>query len=96
VRDARVVEYELMIVREQASGLAYEAHPSGQAVATFVSRTLTDSAVVFETPAHDFPQRIGYEHQGPSAVLAWIEGARNGQTRRVEYPYRRVSCPAGS
>jgi hypothetical protein len=54
---------------------------------------VTDTTVVFENPQHDFPQRVGYERKGGDALLAWIEGTRNGQTRRVEFPYRRVACP---
>ena len=70
----------------------YVAHPSGQPAAEFLSTTVSGDTVLFENPAHDFPQRIGYRRQGAS-LLAWIEGARNGKTRRVEFPYRRVACP---
>lgn len=93
VRADRLVEYELVVLREQDGQLAYEAHPSGQPSAVFLSRTVTDAEVVFENPTHDFPQRVGYRRDGPDALLAWIEGTRNGQARRVEFPYRRVSCP---
>jgi len=47
--------------------------------------------VVFENLQHDFPQRVGYKRDG-DALLAWIEGPRNGQTRRIEFPYRKVGC----
>ena len=94
VRGAQLVEYELLILREQDGRLAYEAHPSGQAPATFLSTSVTDSSVVFENPQHDFPQRIGYERKGPNTLLAWIEGPRGGQVRRIEYPYTRAVCDA--
>jgi hypothetical protein len=47
---------------------------------------------VFENPGHEFPQRIGYRRQGPS-LQAWIEGTKDRQARRVEFPYRRAACP---
>ncbi len=87
-------EYELVIIRERAGGeIAYEAHPSGQATATFVARTANDSTIVFENSAHDFPQRVGYTRRGADSLIAWIEGERGGKTRRIEFPYARVRCP---
>jgi hypothetical protein len=94
VRDGKLVEYESVVLRAQAGGLAYEAHPSGQAPAVFMSTTVTESTVVFENPTHDFPQRVGYQRHADK-LLAWIEGMANGKQRRVEFPYSRVGC-AGS
>ena len=53
----------------------------------------SDSSVIFENLQHDFPQRIGYQRNGPDSLLAWIEGTEKGQVRRVEFPYRRTRCP---
>jgi len=92
VRDGELAAYELVVIRERGERLVYVAHPSGQPAAEFLSTTVSGDTVLFENPAHDFPQRIGYRRQGAS-LLAWIEGARNGKTRRVEFPYRRVACP---
>jgi len=91
VRGDRLVAYELVVVREQGEQLAYEAHPSGQPSAVFVSRTVQGESVVFENPQHDFPQRIGYQRSGKD-LLAWIEGTRDGQVRRIDFPYRRAVC----
>jgi hypothetical protein len=93
VRDGKLVEYELVVVREKDAQLAYEAHPSGQPSTVFLSRSIGESDVVFENLEHDFPQRVGYRRDGPDGLQAWIEGTRNGQTRRIEFPYRRVPCP---
>ena len=92
VRGDSLVEYELIVLREQGDRLLYEAHPSGQPSAVFPSRAVSDSSVLFENLEHDFPQRIGYQRNGPDALLAWIEGTDNGQTRRVEFSYRRAAC----
>jgi hypothetical protein len=92
VRNNVLVEYELVVLREQDGQLAYEAHPSGQSPAVFMSKELTATTVVFENPAHDFPQRVGYRRDGRDALLAWVEGTANGQTRRMEFPYRRTAC----
>lgn len=92
MRSGNLSEYELVVLREQGDQLAYEAHPSGQASAVFLSRTVSGNRVLFENLQHDFPQRVGYERSGDSLV-AWIEGAHKGQVKRIEFPYRRVACP---
>lgn len=93
VRDGRLVEHELMILSERGDQLAYEAHPSGQNPATFLSSRIEPSLVVFENPAHDFPQRIGYERKTADSLTAWVEGPQNGRTRRIEFAYQRAQCP---
>ena len=95
VRDGKLVEYESVVLREQVGQLAYEAHPSGQPSAVFMASKVDGSTVIFENPAHDYPQRVGYTRNGDS-LLAWIDGTANGKTRRVEFPYRRVACGAST
>jgi hypothetical protein len=92
-RDGTLVEYETVLLRQDGDTLAYEAHPSGQPSATFTAREASDSKVVFENAAHDFPQRVGYERTGAEQLLAWVEGSINGRERRIEFAYRRVACP---
>jgi hypothetical protein len=94
VRDGKLVEYESVVLRDQDGRLAYEAHPSGQPSAVFLSTTVDASTAIFENPTHDFPQRIGYERKDDT-LSAWIEGTANGVGRRVGFLYHRVAC-AGS
>ena len=44
VRGSTLVEYELVLIKEQEGRLAYEAHPSGQPSATFTATTASDGA----------------------------------------------------
>lgn len=92
VRGDSLVEYELLVLRQTGIGLAYEAHPSSQAVTTFTARESTDSTVVFANPAHDYPQEVGYQRVGADSLLAWIDGPLKGKPRRVEFRYARVKC----
>ena len=93
IRDGKLAEYELIVLREQGEQLAYVAHPSGQAPATFLSTRVTSSELVFENPAHDFPQQIGYRLKG-DALLAWTSGSQNGKSRRREFRTPRSAVPA--
>ena len=99
-RGDELLEHEYIVLSERDGRLAYEAHPSGQASAVFLScpdaGEEAGEAIVFENPDHDFPQRVGYRRTGPDRLLGWIEGADGGKTRRVEFPYRRVACESPS
>jgi hypothetical protein len=94
VRGGKTIEYELVLIKEQGGRLAYEAHPSGQPSATFLSIETSDSGIVFENREHDFPQRVAYRREGSDALQAWIEGQVNGKTRRVDFSYQRARCEA--
>jgi len=92
VRGSKTVEYELVMISQRNGRLSYEAHPSGQPSATFLSITVSDTTIVFENAEHDFPQRVGYKRNGSDALEAWIEGQANGQSRRVDFAYERARC----
>lgn len=92
ISDNVLVEHEFILLAERDGELAYQAHPSGQPVATFLSPHPTDSLVLFEDPGHDFPKRIGYRRVSADSLVAWVEGTLNGKDRRIEFSYRRVSC----
>jgi hypothetical protein len=93
IRAGKLVEHEFVLLAERDGRLAYQAHPSGQPSTTFMSKEMDDTSVVFEDPAHDFPQRVGYRRVAGDQLLGWIEGTLSGKPRRVEFPYRRVECP---
>ena len=92
VRAGRLTAHELIVLRELDGGLAYEAHPSGQATTVFLATAVSDTLALFENPEHDFPQRVGYRPIGTDSLLAWIDGTTGGETRRVEFRYRRTAC----
>lgn len=92
VRDT-MREWEHLLIGPREGGVAYVARPSRQAETTFPATQIGDSLLVFENLAHDFPQRIIYRRRGADSVIARIEGPRNGQTRGIDFPMRRVACP---
>ena len=92
--DKGLAEYELTLIKQDGTRLLYEAHPSGQPTTTFVASVANGDSVVFANPTHDFPQHVGYRRVGRDSVRAWIDGTMRGAQRRIEFPYRRVTCPA--
>ena len=80
--------WELLRIGPSAAGLSYFAQPSGQAPAEFplAAAKSTATRLVFEDPAHDFPQRVIYERRGEK-LAARIEGEIGGKARSMEWLY---------
>jgi hypothetical protein len=91
VRDT-LREYEFLRIAPVEGRLTYVAVPSGQRETAFAATALTDTLLVFENPAHDFPQRILYRRIGADSLVARIEGTRGGQARGIDFPMRRTGC----
>lgn len=92
--DGGLIEFEQVRIEARGDSAVYVAHPSRQAMATFAAVAYNDSLILFENKGHDFPQRIGYRKVGADSLEAWIEGpGKEGTTRKIDFPYRRVACP---
>lgn len=82
--------------READAPFAYFAQPEGQPVTVFPVVSSGPARVVFGLETHDFPQRIVYERDG-DALHARIEGEIDGQSRSVEWHFRKADlnsrCP---
>jgi hypothetical protein len=75
-----------------AEGLCYMPTVSNQnkgEEVRFKEKTATGDEIVFENPAHDFPQRIIYRKLSDSTIVASIEGEQNGKMRKEEFSYKR-------
>ena len=93
VKAGRVVFSEFMRIETKDGFLVYTPRiGSKQAPVEFRSKSQTDSEVVFENPAHDFPQRIIYRRSG-SELVGRIEGTDKGKERAENFPMKRVTCP---
>jgi len=88
-----VREFELLRLTARGDTLVYTANPSGQRETAFRSVSATATELVFENPAHDFPQRVIYRRRGADSVVARIEGpGANNTARGIDFPMRRASC----
>lgn len=95
IRDGRTVAYEFLRIVETENGrITYIASPSGQSTTTFSLLRMSDSEVVFENPAHDFPQRVIYRKLPDGGLLGRIEGSMNGEERHVDFPMQKAHCGA--
>jgi hypothetical protein len=92
LKGGKAVAFEFLRLVEEADGIYYVAKPNSNKEETrFKLIKSGQSEVVFENPTHDFPQRIIYRRSGEK-LDARIEGAANGKTRGLDFPYARVRC----
>lgn len=86
--------FEFMRIEQAADGaIAFVAQPLGRPETRFAAREHGPDGVVFENPAHDFPQRVIYRRDGAARIAARIEGpGADGASRGIDFPLQRVSC----
>lgn len=93
LRDGEFRGYELLILKPDGGRLVYEAHPSGQAAAEFASSHVSDTLLVFENPAHDFPQKLVYRRTVPDSVYVEVFGAVTDESPAFTVSLARIECP---
>jgi hypothetical protein len=85
--------FEHLRIRGRGDTLIYTAIPSGQTETHFRSTMLSRDSLVFENPAHDFPQRIAYRRVGADSLSARVEGpGPNNTSQGFTIAMRRVDC----
>jgi Tol biopolymer transport system component len=89
---ARTSEFEMLRLKVEGDKLHYIAMPNGKNETAFPSIELSDTLLVFENTAHDFPQKILYRRRGADSIIARIEGPGPNGTRGLNFPFRRGSC----
>ena len=77
--------FEFLRIEQQGDQIVYLSMPNGRSPATpFPLKEVSGTRVVFENPAHDFPQRIIYWKDG-NDLRARIEGTMNGKAGSEEW-----------
>ena len=90
----RTIAWEFLRIAIVDGRLVLTALPSGQAEASFDATELTDSAVVFTNPEHDFPQRIIYARVAGDSLVVRVEAGEGDDARSLEWRMARTGCPA--
>lgn len=94
VRGADTLSSETLTLEERKGRLYYipvvKNQNNGQPV-TFTLTSASANQLVFENPAHDFPQKITYTLITNDSLVAVISGVRNGQERAQQFPMGRVA-----
>jgi hypothetical protein len=93
VKDGHTVFIEYAQVVEAAHETSYVVSLGmGKRPVSFKLLRISDSEVVFENAAHDFPQRVIYRRESSNALFARVEGKENGIEKGYDFRYRRCWC----
>ena len=84
-----LVEWEhSRIVRRADGGISLLTQPQGRLTTEFRMATMSETAIEFANPAHDYPQRIRYERVGQLLIA---EVSKMDGSEAVRWQYRRVA-----
>ena len=87
MKDERLFfEFARIAPSSSGDGVSFYAMPNGAPPTEFPAKEVSEKRVVFENPAHDFPQRVIYERKRKTLV-GRIEGATNGAESSLEWKY---------
>ena len=78
-----LVWYEHIRITDEGGVITFCALPKGQTGACFKATKITESEIVFENAAHDYPQRIRYRRDGKTlaAEISLKDGTRTSTWR---------------
>ena len=82
-----------IILKKEGSDIFYIPTVKGQNNDQPVKFKLTASSanqLVFENPAHDFPQKITYTLETEDSLMAEISGTVKGQQRARKFPMKKM------
>ena len=93
LKNGKTVFSEFMRIEREKQTIVYMARIGTKAAATpFTLLRMSADEVVFENPAHDFPQRILYRRNPDGSLFARIEGNEKGKPRGEDFPMKRARC----
>lgn len=87
------VPLESIALKKEGDDIFYIPTVKGQNNDQPVKFRLTSSSanqLVFENPAHDFPQKISYTLETEGSLMAEISGIVNGQQRARKFPMKKL------
>jgi hypothetical protein len=89
-RGGKFVFFEFLRIVEDSAGVAYVAQPRGHAPTRFGLIERGERKVVFENPAHDYPQRILYWIDEQGRLHARTEGRTAKGPRTEDWVWSRI------
>lgn len=88
--DTKLRGFEFFRIETRGDSVFYMSSPGGRHPATpFRLKECGPGRVVFENPAHDFPQRVIYQLVHPDTLHARIEGTMKGRISSANWTWTR-------
>jgi hypothetical protein len=94
IKESDTIVFETIRLIQEQDGLYYIPSVKDQndgAPVRFISKIFSDTQMVFENSAHDFPKVISYTRISADSLVAEISGTIKGKERKQTFPMKRVS-----
>lgn len=94
VSNGDTVSSETISLEQRNGKLYYIPIVSGQndgKAIVFTQTKLSDSAIIFENPAHDFPEKIEYRFQKPDSLISEVSSVSGELKKSIVFRMRRVN-----
>lgn len=91
VRPGRPTFFEQLRIEVKDGVISYIPIVGKQGPIVFAMKSSAANEVVFENPAHDYPQRIAYARSGDE-MKARTESLDPARPRPQNFTYKRVAC----
>ena len=89
VRGSSTESFEFMRLVPAGKNTGLYVQPNGVAPTVFAIANHGDGWVVFENPAHDFPNRIEYRRDGAGLRASIAGPGADGKTLEIPFNYHR-------
>lgn len=90
VKNGKMISFEFLRIIARTDGIYYMASPIGREATPFKLVEQSAGRLVFENPAHDFPNRILYWSDEPGVLHARVEGKEEGVAKSLEWRWERA------
>jgi hypothetical protein len=87
----KVVHFEFLRIETRPDGIYYVAQPGGNPPIAFKLTKAGRDSVTFENPTHDNPKIITYQLDGPTGLVATVEGDERGQHKKQSFRFEKVT-----
>jgi len=91
VKGDKVVETEFLKIAPEDGVLVYSPRVNNREPVPFKLLRISETEVVFENLAHDFPQRIIYRKQ-QDGLFARVEAGEKGKEKGQDIPMKKANC----
>jgi len=92
INESDTLHSETILLEQRADSITYSANVKGQnndKAVPFRLTTANTNSLVFENPAHDYPQKIVYQKSKSNGLLVTISGILHGKKSVEKYNFSK-------
>ncbi|MCX6184354.1 MAG: DUF6265 family protein [Flavobacterium sp.] len=92
INESDTLHRETILLEQRADSITYSANVKGQnndKAVPFRLTTANTNSLVFENPAHDYPQKIVYQKSKSNGLLVTISGILHGKKSVEKYNFSK-------